>query len=235
MALVTTSGRAPKLEPALIGLLREAQLALSSLLRQPRYSVPAALSLALGVGASLAVFAVFSALMLRPLPFPEEERLVRVGFPGASEFSSPEELTLSHPLVAAMREHKTVFESLTALRTLAARVQLPGEPPGWAPTQKVELDFFDTLGVGAIRGQVFSARDPSSRAGVVMSHGYLLGMLGAWFTRHLMAAFLQDIAPTDLVTYLAVSAGALLITLGAARVATRPIAQLSPAQVLARH
>jgi predicted lysophospholipase L1 biosynthesis ABC-type transport system permease subunit len=71
--------------------------------------------------------------------------------------------------------------------------------------------------------------------GSLVAAGILLGMLGAWFSRHLMAAFLQDIAPTDPVTYLGVLVGALAITVGAALVATRPIAKLSPAQVLARH
>ena len=71
--------------------------------------------------------------------------------------------------------------------------------------------------------------------GSLVAAGTLLGMLAAWFSRHLLAAFLQDVAPTDPATYLAVSAGALAITVGAAWIATRPIATLSPAQVLARH
>ena len=178
MPPMTTNRRATNLEPALLVLLREARVGLSSLLQQPRYSVPAALSVALGVGASLAVFAVFSALMLRPLPFPNEERLVRLGFPGANEFSGPGDLTLSRPLVADLRKHRDVFESLTGHAVQGGRLQLQGQPVQWVSTQKVELDYFDTLGIKAVRGQVFSAREPGSSSGVVMRHGYWLHELG---------------------------------------------------------
>jgi putative ABC transport system permease protein len=152
-------------------LAREAAAAASSLVRQPRYSLPAALSVALGVGASLAVFAVFSALMLRPLPFADAERLVRVGYPGASDFTGPDELNLSRPLADRLEGYDSVFESLSVQRIFAARLQLPGEPAAWVSAQMVDADFFDTLGVSASEGRVFSAREPAI-AGVVMRRGY---------------------------------------------------------------
>jgi putative ABC transport system permease protein len=167
-----THSRAFKREPRLVAILRETRGALSSLVRQPRYSVPAALSIALGVGASLAVFAVFSALLLRPLPYPEPDRLVRVGFAGAFEYAGPDELMLSFPLVQRLRAHDSVFESLTAQRIYSARLQMPGEPAEWVSTNKTEPELFDTLGVQAEEGRVYSARDPDTGPGIVMRRGY---------------------------------------------------------------
>jgi len=145
--------------------------ALVSLSKHPRFSLPAVLSVALGIGASLAVFAVFSALMLRPLPFIEEQRLVRFGFPGASRFADPRELTVSVEAAERIRAFSTVFESVTAQLIFAARVELPGQPPRWTSAQLVDLHYFDTLRVPATRGRTFSAREPASGAGAVMREG----------------------------------------------------------------
>src|SRR5438552_14731332 len=56
-----------------------ARLALRRLVRQPGFSVPVALTLALGIGATAAVFAVVNGVLIRPLAYPEANRLVAVG------------------------------------------------------------------------------------------------------------------------------------------------------------
>src|SRR2546428_12990486 len=56
-----------------------ARLALRRLVRQPRFSVPVALTLALGIGATAAVFAVVNGVLIRPLAYPGANRLVAVG------------------------------------------------------------------------------------------------------------------------------------------------------------
>jgi putative ABC transport system permease protein len=159
---------------------RELGTTVRSLLRSPRYSVPAFLSVALGTGAALAVFAVFSALTLRPLPFPEPGQLVSVGFPGASEWSGPDALTMTHPLVARFREHGSIFQSLTAQRGLGTRLQVEGQPVLQPFGGRVSLDYFDTLGVQAEQGRTFSAHDSSdgSTTVVVLRRGFWLEALG---------------------------------------------------------
>jgi putative ABC transport system permease protein len=152
--------------------LRELETALESLFRSPHYSLPAVVSLALGLGASLAMFAVFNGLMLRPLAFPEEDRLVRVGFPGAGEFSGPDELMLSPPLVARLRQYKTVFAALTSQGQSGSRLQFEAQPAAWTAAEKVELDYFDTLQVRAVRGKLFSTTEPASAQSVVLRQSY---------------------------------------------------------------
>src|SRR5688572_32274226 len=59
-------------------LLQDVRYALRSLLRQPSFALTAILTLALGVGATTAIFSVVYAVLLKPLPFPEPERVVSV-------------------------------------------------------------------------------------------------------------------------------------------------------------
>jgi putative ABC transport system permease protein len=166
---------------ALAALLwRELRAAGGSLLRSPSFSWPAFLSVALGTGAALALFGVFSALTLRPLPFREPERLVAVGFPGASGWSGPEQLSMSHPLVARFREYRSIFEALTAERGLATRFQIEGRPPLTPFGQRVPLDFFDTLGVQAEQGRTFSVLGAGADGSdvVVLRRDFWLTQLG---------------------------------------------------------
>lgn len=161
-------------------LWNELCAALLSSFRSPRYSVPAVLSVALGIGASLAVFSVFSALALRPLPFRDPEQLVAVGFPGASLWAAPDELKISPRLVAQFREVRSLFQGFTAHGWPPARLQVPGGP-SLAPTgDQVSLDFFDTLGVRAEQGRVFSAQGPGAdgRDVVVLRRSFWQKKLG---------------------------------------------------------
>src|ERR1700730_14780987 len=59
-------------------LLQEVRLSARSLLKRPGFSLVAILTLALGIGASTAIFSVVDAVLLRPLPYPAQERLVEV-------------------------------------------------------------------------------------------------------------------------------------------------------------
>jgi putative ABC transport system permease protein len=171
---------APQREALGALLWRELSGASSRLLRAPSFSWPAFLSVALGTGAALALFGVFSALTLRPLPFREPEQLVVVGFPGTSGWSGPEQLSMSHPLVARFREYRSLFEGFTAQRGLPTRFQIEGRPPLMPYGQRVSLDFFDTLGVQAEQGRTFSALDASrdGRDVVVLRRGFWLQQLG---------------------------------------------------------
>lgn len=158
---------------------RAVREALGGLVRSPRYSVPAVLSLALGLGASTAVFAVFSALVLRPLPFPEEERLVRVGFPGVSPVQPPDALTLSAPFLRDYQQLGSIFEEISTERSWTGRLEHGGRTHRVGP-QLVSRSFFDTLGIQALEGRLFSARGPAPDGldVMVLGESFWRGKLG---------------------------------------------------------
>ena len=87
-----------------------ARLALRRLVRQPGFSVPVALTLALGIGATAAVFAVVNGVLIRPLAYPEANRLVAVGHT-ASHVDLP--MTgVSLGTADYYRAHNRVFEDI---------------------------------------------------------------------------------------------------------------------------
>jgi hypothetical protein len=133
-------------------------------LQSPRYSVPALLSLALSIGGATGVFSVFSAQVLRPLPFPREDELVQVGLVG---------------VIGEFRELDSVFDSLATLRYSGGRMTGAGDSKSLA-LQLTSLDFFDTLGVQAEAGRTFTARGPAPDGldSLALRHGFWIEAFG---------------------------------------------------------
>ena len=77
-ALIEERGREAWQWPRLESLLADAKFALRQLRRSPGFAVTAVLTLALGIGANTAIFTLVDSIMLRPLPYPQQERLVRI-------------------------------------------------------------------------------------------------------------------------------------------------------------
>jgi putative ABC transport system permease protein len=138
------------------------------------FTLSAGLTLAFGIGASTAVFAVFDNLVLRPLPFPESERLIafrsleRRG--GPSAVARP--TNLSYPDYFDFRAQNRVFDQLVSYRdtsftlldsSQAAAVQVPGLIAAW--------DLFAALGVQPVVGRTFTAAEEKAGTNVaVISH-----------------------------------------------------------------
>ncbi|HEU4632311.1 MAG TPA: ABC transporter permease [Gemmatimonadaceae bacterium] len=156
-------------------LLRDLRLASRSLRRSPAYTLVALLTLTLGIGATTAVFTVVDGVLLRALPYPEPERLVRlfertgagdhVDFAGANVLDVQRETrTLSH--VAFFGSYDaTVLGAAQPLRVQVA---------------PVSHDFFDVLGVRPLLGRTFAPDEPVSDAALptVVSYRFWQTVLG---------------------------------------------------------
>ena len=92
--------------------LQDLRYALRSLRKSPGFTAIAALTLALGVGATTAIFSVINAVMLRPLPFAQPDRLVRI-WESNVERGWPT-FAVSHPNFLDWRSQSRAFESLAA-------------------------------------------------------------------------------------------------------------------------
>jgi predicted permease len=154
---------------------RDVRFGLRSLRRSPAFTVVAILCLALGIGANAAIFSVLNAVLLRPLPYPEPERLVRI-WEAKENFTG----TTSVPNYRDWVQQSTGFEQLTAWRRGSANLQGTGEPERIRSVEATP-NLFAALGRSPILGRVFDpARDEPGKAQVaVISEGLWRTRFGA--------------------------------------------------------
>jgi predicted permease len=158
-------------------LARDARHAFRQLRKSKGFTATAALTLALGIGSSTAVFAVLNAVVLRPLPFAQPGRLM--AFRPMDRRGAPHRTVLSYPNFFDYRRENRVFERLVCYR--ADRYTLTDSLPAiQAPGQVVSWDLFPLLGVQPALGRGF--RPEEERAGslvVVLSDRLWRSRFGA--------------------------------------------------------
>ena len=140
------------------------------LFKSPAFTIVAALSLALGIGANTAVFSIINASLLKPLPVEEPERLMSVF---TTDAKNPGNLPTSHLNFIDYRDQNQVFSGLLAY-TFAQVSLTRGETNEPVFGLVVSGDYFDVLGVKAASGRTFvpdEDKTPGSHPVVVLSHG----------------------------------------------------------------
>jgi predicted permease len=139
---------------------RELRHAVRRLRRAPAFSATAVFVLALGLGAAAAMFSIVDSVLLRPLPFPNSDRLVAVTHTASIEGVSS--LNQSDGTFMLYARHNRVFEHIAAVRatnlSIAPLDGASGEPER-VLSAGVSADFMQTLGISAARGRAFTADD----------------------------------------------------------------------------
>ncbi|HEY6990518.1 MAG TPA: ABC transporter permease [Bryobacteraceae bacterium] len=140
-------------------LLQDARYALRGLRKAPGFSLVAILSLALGIAGSTAIFSIVNALLLRPLPFREPERLLRI--------------TNLHPkaILAYFQQRCRTLEIASV--SPGFELNLTGEgPPTRITGSVVSVNLFSLLGVHAERGRTFEVSEerPGQDGVAILSH-----------------------------------------------------------------
>jgi putative ABC transport system permease protein len=157
---------------------RDFRYALRMLQRSPGFTAVAVLTLALGIGANTAIFSVVDAILLRPLPYPEPERLVRV-WESSIKFDSPRNVV--NPLnFLDWQDHAQSFESMAAISGLMTNLSSQGRPVAVQGMQ-VTPAFFSTLRVPPLLGRTFVAEDgiPGHEHVVILSYDLWQRQYGA--------------------------------------------------------
>jgi putative ABC transport system permease protein len=137
------------------------------LLKTPGFTAIAILTLALGIGANTAIFSVVNAAMLRPLPYPESERLVWV----SEHRQNFGKMLISYPNFADWRAQQKVFEHIGVYRWGSYNLTSRGEPQRLRGLH-MSADLFSALRVQASIGRVFNYDEdkPGAPPVVVLSH-----------------------------------------------------------------
>ena len=157
---------------------QDIRYALRMLARSRGFAAVAVATLALGIGANTAIFSMVNAVLLRPLPFPRPEELVRVT--ADLKGQSLADVGLSAPELFDYRDRSGVFEEISGLHPINANIT-GGDRPERAEVLLVDTDYFSMLGVRPQVGRFFDASD--YRTGIaeiaVISDG--------WWRRHYAA------------------------------------------------
>src|ERR1041385_3826462 len=94
-------------------ILRDLRYAVRRVISAPGYTAIAILTLALGIGANVAIFTVVNAVLIRPLPFPNPDRLVRVA--ADAKASGGRNIGISKPELDDLGNRTDVFDAVTAV------------------------------------------------------------------------------------------------------------------------
>jgi putative ABC transport system permease protein len=136
-------------------MLTDIRYGLRQLLKHPGFTLVAVLTLALGIGANTAIFSVINAVLLRPLPYPQADRIV---FLSEADKSSPtlSPFSLSLPDYLDWRRDNTVFENLAASHHDSLTLtDIPGRSPEQISGSAVTANFFKVIGLSPQLGRTF--------------------------------------------------------------------------------
>src|SRR5438045_1337948 len=159
----------------MFALLQDLRYGLRMLAKNPGVTAVAVLTLALGIGATSAIFSAVYGVLLRPLPYPQPEQIVELREVSAQgqpmNFADPnfDDLRSQSRALAAVAEYGAWVESVSG-----------GSEPRRTMVASVSRDFFSVMGVEPIMGRAFAAQDQHVGAAPValLSYGYWTQYLG---------------------------------------------------------
>src|SRR6201981_3659295 len=133
--------------------MNDLKFALRQLRKSPGFTLVAVLTLALGIGANTAIFSIVNAVLLRPLPYPDPDRIMVL-----NESSGPgQDYSVALPDYFDWRNDNTVFEHLAATHKESRNLSgIPGRDPERVSGASVTRNFFNVVGMSAQIGRSFS-------------------------------------------------------------------------------
>jgi len=133
--------------------MNDLKFALRQLHKSPGFTLVAALTLALGIGANTAIFSIVNAVLIRPLPYPNADRIMVL-----NESSGPgQDYSVALPDYFDWRNDNTVFEHLAATHKESRNLSgIPGRDPERVSCASVTRNFFNIVGLPPEIGRTFS-------------------------------------------------------------------------------
>ncbi len=156
-------------------LWQDFKYALRTLVKNPGFTLIALFTLAVGIGASTAIFSVVDAVLLRPLPYPNPQQIVRVW----EQAPDGHRMNLSDPNFDDFLTQNNTFSSLAAYGFGQTSIS-GGSEPARVDIAVVSRDFFRALGVEPFRGRAFASDEQRLHGApaMIVSYGYWRRYLG---------------------------------------------------------
>ena len=209
---IKEQARAARIGSGAATVAQDLRYGLRSLRRSPGFALVACATLAVGIGANVAMFTVMRSVLWRPLPYADGERLVILdstwrGLPHAG--LSPRE-------ISDLRRDSKTLSHLAVINGVGAHVEIDGEVE-FVPAASVSADLLPALGASPALGRLFDARDDSlSPAGQVRSVIFSdalwrrrlradPGAIGRWITVNNTPRQLIGVLPADFQVFLPAS------------------------------
>ena len=167
LAIARKRDREMRLTEWLGDLAGDVRFAIRQMRTSPGFALVAIVTLALGIGANSAIFALADATLLRPLPFREPDRLTTI----VERAAATPRLPVSILTLEDVENQSRSFEGVAGIQLGAGGGPVVTAPDGSVDTverQSVTLRFFDVLGVAPVAGRAFVASDETSSENVVV-------------------------------------------------------------------
>jgi len=164
--------------PFFESLLQDTRYAARLFKKSPVFTVIAILTLALGIGAATSTFTLINSILLRPLPYPQADRIVQIDLQyktGGLYYG------MSHAQFRSYQKQNQAFQYLAAYDLFGSGLNLSaGQVTELLQSRRVTADFFRVLGVSPALGQDFSPSDdrPGAAPVVILSYRVWRDLLG---------------------------------------------------------
>ena len=152
--------------PPIESLLQDVKFAMRQMRRAPGFTITAVMTLALGIGANAVIYTLIDSILLRPLPYAHQDRLVRIAGTNSPVFPKG--------WIRELGNHATALKSIAGFGPDAESNVSDSDVPDRVFGAKVTVNAFDTLGIHLALGNFFSMDDEIAGQDheVVLSYGY---------------------------------------------------------------
>ena len=155
-------------------MIDDIRYATRSLIKKPGFTAVAVITLALGIGASTAIFSVLDAVLLRPMPYPQQDRIVEI-----TELNeNGRAMQFTEPNFLDLKARSRSFEALAQYSDYPDAVS-GGSEPVRTTVAGATAEFFRVLGVSPLLGRVFGPDETGDRHVAVVSQGFWNRLLGS--------------------------------------------------------